>query len=237
MWRVLAYTLAIAVAFVGLRRLDVAVMLMLPQAVASPEGDSVAGLKRDAAQVAQASQAALQQSPRAHRQAAFRLGYELGYASESLGFLALSRVEAKTQANALAELHLTVARGLANQLGVGEVGVLPIATANDFVALTPRIEADENGLADRIERRLSLHHRHLYLLGMHVGKEAASIEMTHGTVASPDESLIRHHATVTGIPPSLWEPLALVADSETPPQIVARYRRAFTALDASLGVD
>jgi hypothetical protein len=132
---------------------------------------------------------------------------------------------------------MTTARLLADQLSLGQVGELRIVTAADFVALTRRIEGDENGLAARIERQLSLHHRHLYLLGMHIGKEAASLEMTSGTVASPDESLIRRHATVIRIPPHLWEPLASAPDSATPPQIIARYRAALTALDANLAVD
>lgn len=236
MWRVLAYTVVISMALVGLRRLEVAATLLLPPpAATSPaEGAPTGGLELEAAQVATASREALRRLPRTHRRAVFRLGYELGFAS-GLGGFALSR--AKEQASTLAEQHMAATRGLANQLGVGRVDQLPIVTARDLVALTRRIESDENGLASRIERQLSLHHRHLYLLGMHIGKETANVEMTQGEVPSPEESLIRHHATMTGIRPELWEPLASVPSGETPARTVTRYRAAFAALDASLDVN
>jgi hypothetical protein len=232
-WRVLAYTLAISLALVGLRRLEVASTRFWSRAAVSPES----GLEREAAQVAQSSQGALQRLPDTHRRAAFRLGYELGFASKWLGGFALSAVDARKQATALAEQHLTVARGLASQLGLDAVGVLPIATAAEFVALTRRIESDENGLAGLIERQLSLHHRHLYLLGMHIGNDAARVEMTRGTVVPDMEPLIRYHATVAGIRPNLWVPLASEPESETPPQVLTRYRDGLAALDQSLGVN
>jgi hypothetical protein len=234
MWRVLAYTVVISMALVGLRRLEVAAMLLVPPAALPDEGVPVGGLELEAAQVATASREALQRLPRTHRRAVFRLGYELGFAS-GLGGFALS--QAKEQASTLAEQHMATTRGLANQLGVGRVDQLPIATVKDVVALTRRIESDDNGLAGRIERQLSLHHRHLYLLGMHIGKEAANVEMTQGEVPAPEESLIRHHATMTGIRPELWAPLASVPSGETPGGIVMRYRAAFAALDASLDID
>src|SRR6266851_6615929 len=234
-WRVLAYTLAISVAFIGLRKLQLAELVVRPVSRVMLDRNSAAGLASEAAQVEQASRVALQRLPPTYRRAAFRLGYELGFASEYLGSFALSRVEARNQANALAERHLAVARALAHQLGVGEVGVLPVLTAADFAALNQRIEDDENGVAGRIERQLSLHHRHLYLLGMQLGTESARVEGTKGEVASPPELLVRRHATATGIPPTLWEPLASAAGRETPAQIVARYRAGLKALDESLG--
>ena len=89
-------------------------------------------------------------------------------------------------------------------------------------------------LAGRFERQLSLHHRHLYLLGMHLGTESARVETTAGGIASPETLLIRRHATAAGIAPGLWKPLASPPGLETPAQIVARYRAGLAALDASL---
>jgi len=112
----------------------------------------------------------------------------------------------QNQAKARAEGHLAVARQLAQQLGVGEVGVLGVLTFKDLYDLDLRIENDENGLAGRFERQLSLHHRRLYVLGMHVGTEAARVEINGGAVASSKQLLIRRHATLAGIAPTLWEP-------------------------------
>jgi hypothetical protein len=234
-WRVLAYTLAISAALIGLRDLEQSDAVIGALSRLMPTGESAAGLASETTQVERASRAALQRLPPLYRQAAFRLGYELGFANYWLGSFAMSPIESQNRANALAERHLAVARALAQQLGVGEVVVLRVLNAADFVALSQRIEDDESGLAGRVERQLSLHHRHLCLLGMHVGTEAARVETTGGTITLPQEALIRRHATATGIPPALWEPLAFTDRGETPPQVVARYRASLNALNASLG--
>ena len=239
-WRVLAYTLAISLAFIALGKLQLAAMGGLLQIGALVDSglfdrNSAAQLDSEAAQVEQASRAALQRLPSAHRRATFRLGYELGYASEWAGSFAMSPKSAQSQAQVLTERRLAVARVLAQLLGVGEVGVLRVENAQDFGTLKQRIENDENGLAGRFERQLSLHHRHLYLLGMHVGTASARVEMSAGAAASPETLLIRRHASAAGIAPALWKPLASPPGLETPAQIVARYRAGLEALDASLG--
>ena len=238
-WRVLAYTLAISLAFIALGKLQRAAMgglLQISTLVDSGlfDRNSAAQLDGEAAQVERASRAALQRLSPAYRRATFRLGYELGYASEWAGSFAMSSKSAQNQAQVLTERHLAVARGLAQLLGVGEVSVLRVENAQDFGTLNQRIEDDENGLAGRFERQLSLHHRHLYLLGMHLGTESARVETTAGGIASPQTLLIRRHATAAGIAPGLWKPLASPPGLETPAQIVARYRAGLAALDASL---
>ena len=101
-------------------------------------------------------------------------------------------------------------------------------------ALAERIEDDENGLGARIETRLTPVHRHLYLLGAHVGAEAAKIESSGGKFALAPATPIRRHATLAGVAPALWQPLAADARGETPDQVLARYRAALNALAADL---
>src|SRR6266705_6522691 len=234
-WRALAYTLAISVAFIALGKLELAAiggLLQISVLVDSGlfDRNSAAQLDSEAAQVEQASRMALQRLSPAYRRATFRLGYELGYASQWVGSFSMSPKSARNRAQELAEPHLAAARELAQLLPLGEIGVLRVENARDFVTLSQRIEDDENGLAGRVERRLSLHHRHLYLLGMHLGTEAARV--IGGGDPSPQVLLIRRHATVTGVAPALWKPWTSTPGLETA-QVEARYRAGLAALDAS----
>jgi len=239
-WRVLAYSVALALAFVGLQRLELALFSAFgtPAALdligAGPARDE-ASLAVEAKQVAARSSAAAATLPAGHRLAAFRLGYEVGYASERVGSFAMSAPPVRAQAAAIGAAHIAVAQAQAGALGVGgEVAALPTGNVKEFLALAERIEQDENGLATRLEQRLTPIHRHLYLLGAHVGTEAAKIESSGGKFALAPATPIRRHATLAGIAPALWQPLAADARGETPAQVLARYRAAVNALGDDL---
>ena len=108
-------------------------------------------------------------------------------------------------------------------LGLAPVTFLVTRTLDDFARLTQRIEADETGLAERVTVAFSRHHRHLFLLGMHLGTEAARIQWSGGSLSLPPCVQIRRHATLAGIPPAIWEPLAAAPGyREQPAEVLAR---------------
>ena len=80
------------------------------------------------------------------------------------------------------------------------------------------------------EQQLSPLHRHLYLLGVHLGGEASRIEDSGGKFSLPPASLIGRHATLAGVPAALWQPLAAEPKDEPPQQVLQRYRAALQAL-------
>jgi hypothetical protein len=239
-WRVLAYSVALALAFVGLQRLELALFSAFgtPAALdligAGPARDE-ASLAVEAKQVAARSSAVVAPLPPGHRLAAFRLGYEIGFASELVGSLAMSAPPVRAQAATIAAAHVAVAQAQASALGVvGDVAALQTSNVKEFLALGERIEGDENGLAARLEQRLTPIHRHLYLLGAHVGMEGARIESSDGKFALAPAAPIRRHATLAGIAPALWQPLAADARGQTQAQVLERYRAALNALGADL---
>ena len=234
-WRVLAYTLAIAIAFVALGRLELAVFgaprvneLLLR--LGWVDADPAARWQREAEQVGAASQEAIRRAPDGHRLATLRLGFELGRASDLIGSHAMSPAEAQRLARERAEPHLELAGQLAAQLGLGGARALEADSLKAFTEIGRRYEADENGLAGRIEQQLSPLHRHLYLLGVHLGGEASRIEDSGGKFSLPPASLIGRHATLAGVPAALWQPLAAEPKDEPPQQVLQRYRAALQAL-------
>ncbi|WP_372528810.1 hypothetical protein [Piscinibacter sp.] len=238
-WRVLAYTLAVALAFIALGRLQLAAFNaveteQLLARVGLLDRHPEAQLQQLAAQIAAASRDALQRLPPGHRFATLRLGYELGYASQWVGAYAMSPANVQATARAVGDAHLAQAREQALLLGVPEVGALPVRNLKEFAALNQRFEADENGVAARVQQQLSPLHRHLYLLGVHLGTEAARVEGSGGQFALPPAALIRRHATLAGIEPALWEPLTIAPHNETAAQVLRRYRAALNALAAGM---
>ncbi len=146
----------------------------------------------------------------------------------------MSAENVQAKARQVADPMLLKANELSQVLGLGAVRPVGVRTLDDFGRLTERIEADESGLGDRIARAYSPHHVHLFLLGMHLGAEFARIESTSGSI-SPPRSQIRRHATLTGVPETLWEPLAAAPGyKEQPDEILARYRKGLTDLAANL---
>jgi hypothetical protein len=236
-WRVLAYTLAIALAFIALERAQLALFTLpgtarLLQRIGWLDADPAAKLHNEAEQVSAASRDALQRLPRGHRLATLRLGYALGYTSQLLGGYATSPPAVQAAARQRAEPLKDAARQQAELLGLGEVQALPVRSLREFTELGARYEADENGLAARIEKQLSPLHRHLYLLGVHVGGEMARVDDSGGQFALPPATLIRRHAVLAGIDPAVWQPLLVEPRGEPPAQTVQRYRRSVDALAA-----
>ena len=237
--RVLAYTLAIALAFIALERLQLALFTApataaLLQRVGLLDADPAARLAKEADQVATASRDALQRLPHGHRSAALRLGFELGYISQLVGSYAMSPAEVQAAARQRAAPRLAVARQQAQALGLGEVEPLPVRSLREFTELGARYEADESGLAARVEQQLSPLHRHLLLLGVQVGAEAARVEDSGGRFALPPATPIRRHAVLAGISAAVWQPLIAEPRNETPAQVLQRYRAAVDALAAEV---
>jgi hypothetical protein len=238
-WRVLAYTLAIALAFIALERLQMVVFTApgtatLLQRIGLLDADPAARLAKEAEQVASASREALQRLPRGHRLAALRLGYELGYISQLLGSYAMSPPQVQAAARQRAAPHLAAARQQAQWLVLGEVDALPVRSLREFTELGARYEADENGLGARMQQQLSPLHHHLYLLGTHLGGEAARVQDSGGRFALPPATPIRRHAVLAGIDAAVWQPLIIEPRDETPAQVVQRYQTAVDALAAEV---
>jgi hypothetical protein len=116
---------------------------------------------------------------------------------------------------------------------LGDVAMLPVSSLSDFGALNQRIDDDENGVAVRIERQLSLLHRHLYLLGAHLGTEGARVESSGGELFAPEMLRIRRHATLAGVPEALWRAVGS-AKADASARTVDRFHAAVDAIDTSL---
>jgi hypothetical protein len=100
--------------------------------------------------------------------------------------------------------------------------------------MTQRIEADETGLAERISRAFSLIITTCFCLGCILAPKPLASKGAAAPIATP-RAQIRRHATVLGIPPALWEPLATAPHrAEQPGEVLARYRNGLTALVATL---
>ena len=237
-WRVLAYTGAIALAFIALGRLQMAAVdWVVARGVPSLTGTAPdPALLPQAAEVAAASREAVARLPPGHRRAAWQMGLALGQVSQLVGSVARSDAAVQRQVAGLAQPHLQAAAGLAAQLGVAAEAPLPVRTLQDFAGLTQRIEDDENGAAARLQRQLSPLHRHLFLLGQHLGTEWARVQSTGGRISQPPARLIARHATLAGIPPALWQPLAQAPRDETPAQVLQRYGQGLDALAAALAL-
>jgi len=238
-WRVLAYTLAIALAFIALEQAQLAVFKLPATALllhragwldANPQ----AALQEQAAQVAEASREALPRLPPGHRTAALRLGQELAYANYLVAGHAMAPPSIKASARQRVSPRLDAARGHAAAFGLGGFDLLPADTLKQFTELCQRYEADENGLAARIEQRASPLHRHLYLLGAQLGCEAARVDESGGRFALPPATPIRRHAVLAGIDEAVWQPLIAEPREESPAQVQQRYRRAIDTLMAAV---
>lgn len=239
-WRVLAYTLALALAFVLLGRAQVALfnaplVQRLLQGSGLVDGLSDTRLQEQAETIAAASRDAMTTAPAGHRLATLRLGYELGYVGERAGVFAMSQAAARERAWQMLAPSRRIADEMARLLGVAPAEALRCTSLREFNELATRYEADENGLATRLQQRLSPWHRHVYLLGVHVGIESARIDATQGEQSLPPAALIRRHAALAGIAPALWQPLAAAPPgSETPAALMQRYRGAVQALAGAL---
>ena len=233
--RFVVVTLVITLAYLSLQQLWLSVVGASSRA-GLMEGGGEARLAEEARQLATQSTTLEAHLPSAHRVDAWRLGFLLGYSTEWLGSFAFSSAERQRQARQLAAPMLTRAGTIAGGLGLGTVAVLPVRSAEDFGNLTARVEADESGIAQRVETRLSPRDRHLFLLGMHIGifVEALDSGADKDPLPIPQTALISRHATLAGVAPQLWKPLGRIPAGSPRSQIVVQYRAVVTALDAAL---
>ncbi|HEY2560856.1 MAG TPA: hypothetical protein VGI48_14220 [Caldimonas sp.] len=238
-WRVLAYSAAAALAFVVLERLELALFdlagadRMLARSRSAAADDRLAA---EAEAVAARSRTPTVALPAGHRLGAFRLGYEIGWASELAGSFAMSDAAVQAKAKLIADAHVAIAREQARRLGIddGDVAALPSRTLTDFVRLQDRFEADESGLARRVEARLTPIDGHLFLLGAGVGGEAARVQSSGGRLSGPSVEAIRRHATLAGIAPAAWQPLAVDHSGEPQAAVLERHRAAVAGVMAAI---
>ncbi|HEY2187228.1 MAG TPA: hypothetical protein VGH48_01545 [Caldimonas sp.] len=241
-WRVLAYSAAAALAFVVLEKIELALFdlagadRMLAAARGATADDRLAA---EAATLAARSRTPAAALPAGHRAAAFRLGYEIGFASELAGSFAMSDPAVQAKAKVVADAHVAVARQQARRLGIDDdhVAALPSRTLTDFVRLQDRFEADESGLARRVEARLTPIDGQLFLLGASVGGEAARVESSGGKLSGPSVEAIRRHATLAGIAPAVWQPLAVDRSGAPQASVLEGHRVAIAGVMAALAAE
>ena len=178
--------------------------------------------KTDIAAVEQASAPREAALPPSHRLDAFDLGLRMGLAAAAAGRATWPQFDAAQRAAALRAAQALVDRGgLAQRLTGAPARAMTSRDFHDGTRLAQRIEADETGLAARIEVAAAPRHRHLFLLGMQLGVVLWSPSGSGETTADPPAEEIARHASLAGLPPRLWEPLL-----RTPPGGPAAGRRA-----------
>src|SRR3982751_1430554 len=112
-WRVLAFSAAAALAFVVLERVELALFDSVGAdklLAGTRSAGTDARLADEAKEVAARSRTAAASLPAGHRLATFRLGYEVGWASEFAGSFAMSDPAVQARAAAMATAHTTIAR-------------------------------------------------------------------------------------------------------------------------------
>jgi hypothetical protein len=229
--RFLLVTLGITGLYLGLNALWLA---LTPALEAVFESRTESDWEREAAGVASAAREADGRLAPEWRLAAYRLGFHVGYCSNVLGSVALSSPEAQAQVREILAPRLQGIEVLARQLGLGEVSLLPVTNVDEFGYVNDRLDADELGLAARVEHATSRRHRHLLLLGMHVGVAAALADISGGKLQNPLRRYIGHHATAAHVPAGRWEPAARVHEAATPEQSAKAYQEALAALEIAI---
>ena len=231
MARFLLATLSITAMYVGLQQ----VWLSLTPLAELYASRAERTWPEEAATVAAAAREADRRlSPEWHV-GAFRLGYHVGYLTERVGGFAMSGEEVREQVRAITAPRLKSADDLARAMGVGPRAVLPVSTADDFARVDERLEQDELGLAGRMENKASLRHRHLLMLGMHLGVTVAAGDGTDGELLEPKRRFIGHHATLAAVPAAAWEPLARVPEGVTAKDRLANYMASLAELERAIG--
>ena len=191
--------------------------------------------QREAADVAQASRQADGRLSAASRRDAYRLGFQIGYCSNIMGSVALQSPDVQARFRAVLEPQLKAVEDLALALGVGSVSLLPVTNVDEFGRVPDRLEADELGLAARLEAVTSRRHRHLLLLGMHVGVGASLAQVTGGRLHDRLRPLAGRHATLGAVPETAWEPVTVEPAGATAEERLSAYQNSLSALDAAVG--
>lgn len=231
MKRFLLVTLGITGLYVGL---DALWLTLTPSLAALFDASNAAGWEREAAAVADASRQADGRLPPESRLSAYRLGFHVGYCSNLLGSMALSAPERQEQMRQILAPRIQAIDNLGQELGVGSVALLGVNTVDEFGRLPDRLDADELGLAARLESVTSRRHRHLLLLGMQAGAGAALAQVTGGSLHEQLRPLAGRHATLAGVPAQAWEPVTVAPGGATPDERMAAYQAALNALDAAV---
>jgi hypothetical protein len=230
MARFLLATLGITAMYVGLQQ----VWLSLSPLAEMYESRAERVWPEEAATVASAARDADRQLPPEWRVGAFRLGYHVGYLTERVGGFAMSDAQVRTKVREITAPLLKSADDLARAMGVEPVAVLPVSTADEFARVDERLEQDELGLAKRMEDKASLRHRHLLMLGMHLGVTVAAGESTYGELLVPKRRFIGHHATLAAVPAAAWEPVTRAPDGATPQDRLASYMASLAELERAI---
>jgi len=230
-WRFLLITFGITGLYLGLNAFWLS---LTPWLDAAFDGSRVAGWEREAAEVREASGDADKRLPAETRVAFYRLGFHLGYSSNLVGSVALSPPEVQARMQEALAPRIKATQDLGRALGVGEVSLLTSSNANEFGRVPDRLDEDELGLASRVETVASRRHRHLLLLGMQVGVAASMLQASSGEMAVLLRPRIGRHATLAGVPPAAWEPVATAPAGATPEAQWDAYQSALTALDAAI---
>lgn len=236
--RFLAATMMVALLYIALQEAEVAIFGRFLDSGSMPSwmltGD---GQSDEARRVAEASAAREATLTPQHRCAALELGYHLGYSAEAMGAVAGIDASLQEQVKPVLVPREQRSKELIALLGIDEAAPLPIRTANDFIRLAQRIEADENGVARRIEMATTLRHRHLYLLGAQIGLVSAQLDtaaVRGGEYAGAPTLEIARHASAAGLSRQWWGPLLTFSKNEKPNAAAEKYRASIVALIQAL---
>lgn len=185
--------------------------------------------------VAQSSRARESALPPTHRLAAFDFGLRMGIAAAMAGQATSPGLSAEQRAAAVREAQDFVDEGdLARTLIGTRVQVLQSADFGDWSRLPQRIEADEGGIAARIESATTARHRHLYMLGMQVGRAVWAPRTLRESLGEPLAEAVALHASLAGLPKRLWEPLVYVQPVGKDSERRARYEAAVEVVRQAL---
>lgn len=169
-----------------------------------------------------------------HRYRVFNLGLRLGYLSQWLGGYGKQPEETMAMLRKPVEPMIAQMDTLAAALGIGPVAMMPVRTTAEFSALTARLENDEWGIAARIEAAGSPRDQHLFQFAVHAGVMLASLEGKLDLLPVPQSKLIGRHATLAGIAPEVWKPLARLDTDGDRAHTLAAYRAALEAVERTL---
>jgi hypothetical protein len=236
--RFIAATFVVALLYIVLQGTWLVLAGALAQQSWAPAWVLAGDLEKEARQVAEQSAQRESALTPQHRQAAFELGYHLGYTAAALGAATASTDEAGREElrQGLAS-RVEQARSLAAFLGAGEATPFPAGTMAEYLRLAATIEADETKLAARVESGATRRHRHLFLLGAHVGVTAAQVDIaslqTPQIWPAPPLS-IAHHATLAGLARDAWNPLLQIDTGREPAKVAQAYRQSVAALSQAL---
>ncbi len=226
--RFLGVTLVVTALYVAL---DAAWFALTPpwmqrlQSAQAPTPD----LDADARRLAEAARRDGMVATADQRVAAWRLGHQLGLASQLEHAAAIMRSDWATRS---AEQVMAAAQPPAQALGLGPVSPLRGRTMEQASSLAQRFEADELGLAVRLERLGGAPLRHLFMTGLFAGK--AAFTRLYTPQEDPQDAVhIERHARLAGLPPEVWQPLARPPGA-TPEARREAFQRAAQALDAQL---